>query len=263
MPWARSSQSAVVVALALVAFGCDKDPTTPSTPEASPSESTVARRGSDQIKEVKVGDLVVVESGKANFWEGKVLRVEGSTVVYEYGVNRAKGEAEIHRVYVLKEGRQTAAKTNDMAVCKTGPAAWNACEIKRLERGVFVADDVWGKAHELNALDVIFPNEATRGRIKEKLGRASGHRDFINAAKAAGLPRKPEGWQPRPGDDIVAKFTDSSWYGGRIRRLTPTKIHVAWDDKSKPSERNHEQVAPKPKEAFEVREGQYVLGRPR
>lgn len=258
----RAWPLAAVLGVLLATFGC-KDEEERAPAMVAPSASHQPRPASDQVEEIAVGDAVIVESGMADFWSGKVTKVDGKTVTYEYGSNRSLGESEKARVYVLAPNRSTAAGQDDVAVCKTGPTSWMACEIKRVERGVYVVEDPWGKPHNLSANEVVWPNEACRERIKSKLQKEAKNREFVNAGKSAGNPRRPDGWTPRPGDEIVARFTDSSWYGGRIRRVTPTKVHIMWDDKSTPSERNHDEVAPKPKEACEVREGQYVLARPR
>ena len=150
-----------------------------------------------------------------------------------------------------------------MAVCKTATASWNPCEVKRVADATYMAEDAVGKMHTLSAAEIVVPNEGGKTRLVEKLNDANKHREFLRAARRAGPPRRPEGWTPKPGDEVVAKFTDASWYGGRIRRMTPDRIHIAWDDKSTPSERDYDEVAPKPEKASEVEAGGYVLGRPR
>jgi hypothetical protein len=263
MERARGTAGLIAMGLILIASGCDKDRKDDVAPMAASPSGSAAGPSNDQREQIKVGDDIVVESGSATFWAGKVVKLEDSKVVYEYGSNRSTGEAERDRVYVVAEDHRTVAHTDDLAICKTDPTSWNPCVVKREQQGAFLIDDSFGKEQKLSASEVIVPNAESRARIKEKLDKAFKHRDFVHAARAAGLPRRPDGWTPRPGDEIVAQFTDSSWYGGRIRRLTPTKIHIAWDDKSTPSERNHDEVAPKPEAPQEVREGQYVLGRPR
>lgn len=262
--WAIAA-GAFALGVGIILTGCDEEKKAPEPAAQPPASTSTATSGpsSDQRSEIKKGDAVIVESGTAVYWAGKVVEVDGDKVKYEYGTNRSQGESERDRVYVVASDHRTVAREDDVAVCKTGPTNWNPCEIKRVDRGSYIADDLWGKMHTLEASEIVVPNEAGRERLREKLEEANQHRAFVQAARAAGWPRRPEGWTPRPGDDVVAKFTDASWYGGRIRRLTPTKIHIAWDDKSEPSQRDHDEVVPKPEAAQEVEAGQYVLGRPR
>lgn len=261
---ARTSTAGfIVTGLVLVLSACDKDEKQNGQPVAAPSASAPTRATTDHRHAIAEGDAVVVESGDATYWEGKVVKVESEQVTYEYGTNRSTGEAPRDRVYVVTQGHRTVAQEGDVAICKTGPASWNPCEVKRVADATYMAEDASGKTHTLSASEIVVPNEGGKARLLERFEAASKHRDFLRAARSAGPPRRPDGWTPKPGDEVVAKFTDASWYGGRIRRLTPHRIHIAWDDKSAPSERDYGEVAPKPETASEVEVGEYVLGRPR
>jgi hypothetical protein len=210
-----------------------------------------------------VGDQVVVEVEAASFWSGKVTNVKGSEVTYEYGSNRSKRKATRDTVYVLAPRHVTVARSGDYAVCRTGHASWSPCTIKDVIGAMYTAEDQWGKVHNLGASDIIAPREPTRDNVKAKLEGQANDRVFLDAARAAGAPQRPEGWTPQPGDDVVALFEGSSWYGGRVRRVTPNKVQVAWDDNSKPSDRDYDEVAPKPETPQQVSVGQYVVARPR
>lgn len=241
----------------ILALGCQAKKAQEQIVEAS--EETDA--GSPSEGRLAVGDSVVVESEEASFWSGRVVQVEGSKVVYEYGSGPSKGEAERDKVYAVEAS--SGVKDGDFVICQTGPGMWNGCLVKRVNGGAYVAEDCWGKPYNLTASQVIVPSSEARARIETKHHEASKPREFLKAAKGAGDPWRPEAWSPRPGEDIVAKFTDSSWYGGRIRRVTPTKVHIAWDDRMPPSERDYGDVAPRPSKPVTVQEGQYVIGRPR
>ncbi|MDZ4064931.1 MAG: hypothetical protein U1E22_09730, partial [Coriobacteriia bacterium] len=219
--------------------------------------------GSPSERRIAAGDSVVVENEESSFWSARVVRVDGSKIVYEYGSGQSKGETEQDKVYAVGAGSASVAGEGEFAICQTGPGAWNGCMIKRVNGGAYVAEDFWGKSYNLTVSQVIVPRSEARGRIESKHREASKPREFLKAASGAGDPWRPEGWSPRPGEDIVAKFTDASWYGGRIRRVTPTKVHIAWDDRMPPSERDYGDVAPRPSKPIAVREGQYVIGRPR
>ncbi len=252
----------VAMTAGLLLPACDEDGRK-GEQSPTPASSPASRPTTDQRAEIREGQKVIVESGTATYWSGIVVKVGDPKVTYRYGTNDSTGEADRNRVYVVPPGHQTVARADDVAVCDAAPEGWVPCLVKRVDGGKYLVDDVHGNTRTLVSSKIIVPNEGARARLRAKLDEAFEHRDFVRAARAAGPPRLPEGWTPRPGDDVVAKFTDASWYGGRIRRLTPTKIHIAWDDKSSPSERNHDEVAPKPEKAQDVREGQYVLGRPR
>lgn len=257
MDWLRA-KAVVWMGSIILALGCQANKAQ-QVVEAS-EEGEV---GSPSEHRIQVGDHVVVESEEASFWSGRVVQADGSKVVYEYGSGPSKGEAEMDKVYAVEASASMEAKEGDFVICQTGPGTWNGCLIKRVNGGAYVSEDGWGNPYNLTASQVIVPSSEARARIESKHHAGSKSREFLKAAKEAGDPWRPEGWSPRPGEDIVAKFTVASWYGGRIRRVTPTKVHIAWDDRMPPSERDYGDVAPRPSKPLAVREGQYVIGRPR
>lgn len=262
MDWLRGMRKDVLWTSSIIlALGCQDK----GVQDQEPVLEVVEEGGAGSPSEVRfaAGDSVVVENEEGSFWAARVVREEGSKIVYEYGSGQSKGEAERDKVYAIGARAETVAREGDFAICQVGPGTWNGCLVKRVNGGAYVAEDFWGKPFNLTVSQVIVPSSETRARIESKHREASKPREFLKAASAAGDPWRPEGWSPRPGEDIVAKFTDSSWYGGRIRRVTPTKVHIAWDDRMPPSERDYGDVAPRPSKPIAIREGQYVIGRPR
>ena len=254
---------AMVLGLSVASGGCrEGQKASGTTGTASSREPVLKVADNDQQPVISEGDRVVVESGEATFWAGKVTKVDEAEITYEYGSNKSSSKAPKEKVYVVVANHKTNAKAGDHAICQTGATSWNPCLIKAINNGVYVATDQWGKDHNLGASEILLPNAGTKKNIGDTLAEAAKHRGFIEAAKGSGAPMRPEGWIPRPGDDVVAMFTASSWYGGRIRRVTPTKVQIAWDDKTTPSERNHDEVAPKPSDKQEISPGQFVLARP-
>jgi hypothetical protein len=217
----------------------------------------------DQVDDVKVGDEIVVESGKASFWKGKITKVEGTKVTYEYGSSKSTDSAEKGDVYVLTQGEHKGTeKPGDYVICRTSTSFYGACVVKAVNGAVYVCEDSGGSSHNLSAPEVILPKPATQANIKERIETETKHRNFLAAAKAAGKPAMPAGWKPRPGADVVALFAGSSWYGAKVTKVTGNKVTVQWDDKSSPSDRDPGEVAPKPTAAQKVNPGQYVILRP-
>lgn len=240
--------------------GCSKDKPADQVSSAPSSSATAAP--TKPAPEVAVGDMVVVESGDASFVSGRVVKVaEG--VTYEHGPRKATAQSPKDRVYPVASDRASKVNANDFAVCRTAPNTWTGCLVKRERQGVLEVEDALGKSYELTTKEVLALREEARERIGLKHKEMADHRDFFAQVSRAKQPARPEGWEARPGDEIVARHDDGSWRGGRIRRLTPTKVHVSWDDKSPLSERDPAEVTPKPKKAQDVKPGQMVLARPR
>jgi len=104
------------------------------------------------------------------------------------------------------------------------------------------------------------PSTSSSGSTDEE---PPARRDFLAGNGCAKGPIRPPAWEARPGEEIVARYDDGSWRGGKVRRLTPTTIHVSWEDRSPLSIREPSHVAPKPKTPHAVAPGQTVLVRPR
>jgi hypothetical protein len=240
--------------------GCAKDK--PVDQVASAPASSAPAPPAEPRPEVSVGDTVVVESGDATFVSGRVVKVADG-VTYEHGPRKATAQSPNDRVYPVASDQPSKVNVNDFAVCKTAPHTWTGCLVKGERQGGLEVEDALGKSYELPTTDVLALRVEARERIGRKHKEMADHRDFFAAVSRAKQPARPEGWVARPGDEIVARHDDGTWRGGRIRRLTPTKVHVSWDDKSPLSERDPAEVAPKPKKAQDVQPGQMVLARPR
>ena len=208
-----------------------------------------------------MGENVLVEKEDGQFVQGRVVK-DGDPITVEYGGRKTKIRVSDDRVYGL--GSRAAAVTiNDFAACKTAPDTWVGCLIKQVASGRVEVEDAQGKTYDLAEGDVVGLREETRRRIGQKHKELSEHRDFFAAMNQQTRPYQPPGWEPKPGDEVVARHEDGSWRGGRIRRITPTNVHVSWDDKSPLSIREAREVTPKPKKPQDVQPGQMVLARPR
>jgi hypothetical protein len=243
------------VALTVAMTGCCKK-------GDSSAEDAGFQEKTDQAAELKIGDEIIVESGKASFWKGKITKIEANRVTYEYGSSKSSDTADKGDVYVVEGAdHKGIEKAGDHVICKTGSSYWGPCIVKSVNGPVYVCEDASGNSHNLSAPDVILPKPATQANIKERIERDARHRAFLAAAKAAGKPATPANWKPKPGADVVALFAGTTWYGGKVTKVG-SKVTVQWDDKSSPSERDPADVAPKPTGAQKVAVDQYVIVRP-
>lgn len=250
----------VAVSGAAVLAACSEKPT-PSNNAPVPSASSAA---STSASPLQAADLIVIETDDATFWQGTVVKVVDETVTYAFGSNNSLSEAPIDKVYRIDESAlTTSVRAHDYAICRTGPTVWNPCQVVSVQGSQLQAHDLYGKTHELKAADVLTPRADTLKRIEALAKTHAEHRSFIEQARATGSPKRPEGWDPKPGEDVVALFGETSWVGGRIRKVTPTLIQVAWDDKRPASSRKYDEVVPQPASAQQVEPGQYVLVRPK
>jgi hypothetical protein len=215
----------------------------------------------EESGELRLGDDIIVENGKAMFLPGKVARVEPNTIGYMLGVGTTMLEASRSSVYAIRPGHEAKEQPGDYVICRAAGRFWRACRVKSITGSLFVCEDDDGGTLNLAPDDVILPRAATQTNIKERLEKNAARRDFLKAASEAGKPLRPAGWQPKAGQQVVASFV-SSWNGGTVTKVAGGTVTIAWDDKSRASERPVEQVVPKPGGPQAVKPGGFVLVRP-
>ena len=63
-------------------------------------------------------------------------------------------------------------------------------------------------------------------------------------------PRVPEGYRPKKGEQVVAQWSEGSWYTGQVDSISGERATVSWPGSSfKPSEIQTTRVAPYPSAA--------------
>lgn len=245
----------IVAVFACFVGGCtEKSSERASIGSAAPSSSSV-------VQPLDIGDMVIVESGSANFIEAKVVRVDGDRIGYEYGTRKTAGEAKLHSVMALREGR-AAPVDGQRLICRTALQNWNCCVVKGLSGPKFMVEDEWGKPHTLELSDLVIAPPTIEKNIGIRLERAAKNRAFLEAVKASGKPYRPEGWKPRKGDLVIALFAGEAWYQAKVISVDDKKLRVLWEDQFSPSDRSYDEVAPRTGKRPSAVAESFVLVRP-
>ena len=236
---------------------------------AAPSGSTEASAAPKKAT-VEVGSEIVAATSKTSFREGKVSKIEGSKVTFEYGTPDKKTNKRptqtVDKNKVWPIANPYGPKAGDHLVCKVSTTSWHPCVVKTIEGEVIKIEDHYGKAHNVNKGAVLKPDAATQANIKEFLAKEAKHRAFDKAFEAAGKPFKPAGWIPKKGEKIVIHFVGTSWYGGSVveHKKDKGKVRIDWEgDTWDDRDVAPDEVAPQPNKPMDVKEGQFVIVRPK
>jgi hypothetical protein len=236
---------------------------------AEPSGSTEATAAPKKAT-VDVGSEIVAATSKTSFREGKVTKLEGSKVTFEYGrpdkKTNKKPTQTVDKTKVWLTANPHAPKAGDHLVCKVSTTSWHPCTVKAIEGEVIKVEDHYGKAHNINKSAILKPDAATQANIKEFLAKEAKHRAFDKAFEAAGKPAKPATWVPKKGEKIVIHFVGTSWYGGTVveNKKDKGKVRIDWEgDTWDDRDVAPDEVAPQPTKPMDVKEGQFVIVRPK
>ena len=236
--------------------------------EGKPAETTTTYTAPSQQEPqppptaAAIGNEIIIETNNATFSTGTIVS-SGDQITYEHPPRKKTSQAPKDRVYVIGTTRTTKLQNGEHAACKTGTSQWSGCMIVSDSTTNVEVQDALGKTSTLEPTDVIALRPDAQERVRNWMLEYAGHREFLADASCPNKPTRPSGWEARPGEEVVALYDDGTWRTGRVRRLTPTNIHISWEDKSPPSIRTTENVVPKPKKPQTITQGQRALARPR
>ena len=191
---------------------------------------------------IEVGSDVVVARGELSFVQGTVTAIVGEQVAVRASAapsasddGGAPASLSVSRDRVWPLAGLAPARAGGVAICRLdhhpGSApSWQPCRVQTIARAVRVRD-ARATEHTLASSRVLVPDERTVAALTGYLDREARHHAFDEAFAAAGAPRPPAGWVAAAGDEVVARFVDSSWYGAEVLEVATDKgkVRVRWD----------------------------------
>lgn len=242
-PW---EYRAIFCLLALVAgSGCKHGH--PAREEAAPSGP-------------KRGDHIVIEQTAAEFFEARVLSVEGQTLQVQTSDGGEFRHVQTSDAYLLPPAPHSFSG-GDLAICSPRPDHWQPCRVQRVRAERIDAVDGTGSALHLPRSRVLAPTALTRLDLRRYFERTHRRQAFSRAAAAAGRPAPPKGWRPQPHEHILA-LHDARWYSATIHEIDDDALRVRWRADSRVSELPYDSVVPAPPYNHELHRGDFVLARP-
>jgi hypothetical protein len=246
--------------LALLLAGCE-DP--------RPGGVAPAATGSATPAAASAGSRLVAATGRVAFPEGTVVSTDAEQVTFEHGTaDPATGkrpQKTVDRARAWEAGAVADAKVDEALVCNMAAQSWHPCRVKAVNGGKLTVIDHLGTEQELASAAVVRPDAATQKTFGDFLVVEARRQLFDEAFERAGRPARPDGWKPRVGDELVVHYVGTSWYGAKVIEVHEDKgkVRVTWDGGTW-DDRDVAilDVAPRPRAAGALKDGQYVLARP-
>lgn len=255
---------AAPLALSSLALGCSCDDGDGSRAKAAASAAPAPEPSSDHTADIKAGDHAVVLIGKASVRFGEVTGVEGGMVRYRYGDRSPKSHSvERSKAYAVRADHRTRARAGDAAICKMkeGAFGWEPCTVKSVDAGKYEVADDDGDEKTVAGADVVWPEPEQRAELKVAIDARLARQAFVSAAREAGSPKRPDGYQPKVGETVLARFAHT-WCKARVKDIAGDYATVEWirsSERNPTSKQKLSRIVPAPTGAAPISPGTYVL----
>lgn len=208
------------------------------------------------------GDLVVVERAAAEFFQGRVLSVNGGSLkvqTTEDGEPVVVASSDAYRVPPSPH----AFVAGDPAICRESEARWVACRVQRTVGDTLEMDLGAKEGRVVEAEHVLAPNPVTLLNLKRYFEAVESRLRFEETARAAGDPARPPGWLPEPGEPVIAR-RDGDWYSARVlQALEHRGVRVVWESDEHPESLAADAVVPAPPGQRLAARGEFAMIRPK
>lgn len=232
----------LILALCL---GCKRDAGRKAGTEAAPVE-------------LSRGDVVVVESAAAEFFQGRVLSVSGETLKVqsaEEGEPVVVSRSDAYRVAMPAASSISPGE----AVCNDAPNKWHGCLVVKVDGGSSIVRLASGAVVRLERARVLSPTAVTALNVRRLFERLDASRQFADSARRAGEPESPRGWTPERREPVLARRGDD-WFSAHVESLqSDGGVVVRWEGEEHPEAVTGSSVVPIPPFARTFAKGEFVL----
>lgn len=224
----------------------------------------------------KRGDVAVVESTAANFFESQVLEVGGGRLKVQRDQGSESllvGAGDAYRVPV----KALPFAAGSWAICQVRMHEWVACRM--IQGGLagsgggsatswspanpeYLVVDALGDEHRLQGVGVaIEPTGLTAMNIQRRFEQSSRRASFERSFREAGRLRRAPSWQPAPRRLVLAN-RQGQWFGAQVVEVDDDRVVVRWDGQKDLTDLPKDAVAPQPPACGPVARGDRALRRP-
>jgi len=208
------------------------------------------------------GDRVVAEQSAAQFFEARVLSVDGDRLRLQALGGNDSLNAVAGDVYRLPPAPRELT-VNMLAICGRGEA-WLPCRLTKISAGTLQAHSASGEQFELPRDRVLVPSAFTELNLKRYFARSESEQAFAQAAARAGEPRLEPGWHPSLRERLVVKL-GAQWFTGYVQALDGDTADVSlFSASQRAATVPVSALSAEPPSSFvnELRRGDFVLLRP-
>jgi len=221
------------------------------------------------------GDVAIIESTAAEFFESQVLEVSPGKLKVQRtqgGDSLLVGAGDAYRIAMVSPHSASDA----WAICQLRTHEWAACRVSRSgpsingEGTTASSDPSWvydvidahGNEHQLKGAGVVIePTGLTAMNIQRRFEQSLRRANFERSFREAGKVRRPSGWQPAPRRLVLAS-RQGQWFGAVVVEVDDNRAVVRWDGQKEVTDLPKEDVAPQPPACGQAVRGDRALRRP-
>lgn len=206
------------------------------------------------------GDRVVVEQTAAEFFEGRVLAVDGGRLRVQAsagGDSQSVAESDVYRLPPTAHVWAIGA----LGICAHADG-WLACRVEKTGVPLGVRSAA-GEAFTVGADQIVGPSPLTELNLKRYFARRANQLDFLQGAARAGEPRLDPNWRPSVHERVLAKV-GNDWFTAHVKELDKDGVVVTLSLPQQVALVPSASLAPEPPSMFsaDVHRGDFVLIRP-
>lgn len=207
------------------------------------------------------GDRVVAEQSAAQFFEGRVLAVDGERLRLQAVGGSDSLSVVASDVYRLPPAAHELTP-NMLAVCGHGDA-WLPCRLTKVSGTVLEARSAHGDFFELPRERLLVPSALTELNLKRFFARSESEQAFAHAAERAGDPRPEPSWRPSLHERLLVKL-GKQWFTGYVRAIDGDSAELTLNSGQRSATVPLSALSAEPPSSFvnELRRGDFVLLRP-
>ena len=220
-----------------------------------------AKPAAVEIKKPSVGDTVVARWGSTSWAEGKVESIDKDEAKIVWTEDASKSSVELKDVFLKPASGATAnVRPGDYTVVKGVGNWWQEAEIREVTGGVIKAKSVYYNEVLNLSPDKVLTVSPT---VAEDIKDAAEQQNFLTKAQEH-FPLPPADYKPKAGDRVLAPWTQTSWYPGKVKAVSGDKVTINWEAGMRADEVALEKVVPFPsaENSPTPATGDYVLLKP-
>jgi hypothetical protein len=236
-----------IISLSMLSASCSvlkANRTEGSNPEKISERSAEQKtKPAVEIKKPTVGDTVVARWGGTSWAEGKLESIDKDEAKIVWTEDASKSDVELKDVF-LKPAPDALinVKSGDYTVVKGVGNWWQEAEIREVNGSVIKAKFIYNNEVVNLSADKVLAISPT---VAEDIKDTAAQQNFLTKAQEH-FPLQPAGYKPKAGDRVLAPWTSTSWYPGKVKSVSDDKVLIAWEAGMAPDEVVIDKVVPFP-----------------
>jgi hypothetical protein len=178
-----------------------------------------------EVKKPSVGDTVVARWGTTSWAEGKVESIDKDEAKIVWTEDSSKSDVELKDVFLKPaSGATLNVKPGDYTVVKGVGNWWQEAEIREVNKDVIKAKFIYSSEVVNLSPEKVLTITPT---VAEDIKDSAQTQDFLRKAQEH-YPVAAD-YKPKAGDRVLAPWTSTSWYPGKVKSVSGDKVTINWE----------------------------------